>query len=307
MIKKSFVLFIAICLQSLVKAEVVELTHYDNPHNHYTIQNQEGFTALLGDIHYWNSPNFSDYVNELLPHGQMPGFSAFLPVDGVEPVRVFAAKKQNPEHPIPPYNFLNILHAEQDHVPNLNDFHTERQLVSRILGNLPLDIQGNFLIFTRSQPCPIGGNDNGNNSCYEFYLDLANYFQNINIHIYIDRFDINPDRVVPSQQYGNHKDQNYVQRFEQIMELVLGHIQAGAEHEIPNVQIHEGQLMVHLANEQWRNVNQDSDFSIKRKFIARVNSALNQHQDDWREFKENIVNGHYSGNGDHNRINYHVR
>lgn len=311
MIKKLFVVFLSICLNSLVKAEVVELTHHDNPHTHYTIQNQEGFTALLGDIHYWNSPNFSDHVNGLLPHGQMPGFSAFLPVGGVEPVRVFAAKKQNPQNfpgnPILLYNFIDILNAEQNFAPNLHAFHTERQLVSHILGNQPPDIQGNFLIFTRSQPCPIGGNDNGNNSCYDFYLDLANYFQNINIHIYIDRFDINPDRVAPSLQYGNHQAQNYVERFEQLMELVYDHIQAGAEHEIPNVQIHVDQLMVNLGDGQWRNVSHDSDFSIKRKFIARVNSALNQHQDGWREFKENIVNRRYSGNGDHNRIHYHVR
>lgn len=315
MIKKAFVLFLAICLQSLVKAEVVELTRHDNPHNHYTIQNREGFIGLLNDIHYWDShqSKFSDYVDGFLPHdGQMPGFSAFLPVAGVEHVQVFAAKKRNPinfpEHPIPEYNFLYILDADQNIVPNLNAFHTERQLVSHILRNQPQDIQGNFLIFTQSQPCPNPGNDNGFMSCYEFYLDLAHHFQNIEFHIYIDRrFDINTSRVVPLHQQGNHQNQKYVQRFVQLMEFILGHIQEG--NQIGGVQIHQGELRVQVNLNQWANVAQNSDMGIKRRFINFINTALGAHPNDWQGLKEAIINGRYSGNddGNHDRIHYHVR
>lgn len=314
MIKKLFVVFLAIFLNGLVKAEVVELTHYDNPHNHYTIQNQEGFTELLGDIHYWDNHNFTNHVNDLFPNVQMhmPSFAAFLPVGGAEPVQVFAAKKQHPnnfpEHPIPAYNFLNILNAEQNHVPNLNAFHSERQLVTHILGGRPQDTQGTFLIFTRSQSCPVPGNDNGNASCYDFYLDLANHFQNINFHVYIDRdFDINSDRVAPKNPPNNnlHLAPPYAQRFEQLVQLILGHIQGG--NVIQNVAENHGELIVTMPNGQNYNVNQNVD--IKRRFINRINSTFNNHQNDWQVLKENIINGRYSGNnnGNHERIHYHVR
>lgn len=315
MFKKTFILFMAICLHSLVKAEVVELTQHDNPQNHYTIQDQGGFTTLLGDIHYWNNPNFSDYVNGLLPHGQMPGFAAFLPVGNAEHAigQVFAAKKQNPNnlpgHPIPEYNFLEVLNAIQNNVPNVNAFHTERQLVSHILGGQPNDISGIFLIFTRSQPCPIGGNDNGNTSCYEFYLDLANHFPNINFHIYTERdFDINLERVAP-KRYQNQLPLLYAQRFEQLRQLILAHIQEAPQNAIEGVVENQGEISLILPNGEQKVIDhhgQGQDNSRRRALINKINrSFTTRHPNDWRELKENIINGHYSGN--HDRIHYHVR
>ncbi|MDR2267933.1 MAG: hypothetical protein LBD81_00590 [Holosporaceae bacterium] len=144
---------------------------------------------------------------------QMLGYAIFIPAGGAGPHQIYVAKKRtvisNNQAIIAMNAIAPLVGPVPLIAPNANAAagalgggifntllnvdalsHTERQLVVHLLTSLPgghinpAGGGGDLHIYTGQQPCPNRTDDNQLFPCLEYYVNMANAYQNVNFHIY---------------------------------------------------------------------------------------------------------------------------
>lgn len=270
-------------------ADVLDLTDPGVGNPPRTVTTQNDFEDLLTDNNATVNrvfdvngnlvPAQSNHLNFNPAAAQMPGIAAFVDHNGgnPQPSPVVISKKRQPAGNLPVPNipdflFTDILQKRYQAVaPQDMEFHhTERQLVSHILGNPAFNAQteGNFFVFTKAPPCTNCVNDNGNRGCVDFYNDLAQHFPNIHFHVYFHKSEWSiPSTVI--------RDNHHL--YQNLRTALIEHHQV---HPIPHVGINpvQGPVIGGLHyNRRGLAINANNDISCftNNNGTAQINVGLN--------------------------------